>query len=188
MCFKNLFKKKPVPPTEEPIPEEPPLEDQPITPLVLPYPEEPQDTTRTINNTFAGDLIRKWFSDYNVPIIHQHYWVADINIEISLRYSSPGATGGGHIYIRPDWANSGVLAHEACHIVWGDLLSVDERMNFESLFNLNLITSDLLKLAWETKPYMRTNIVESHADCYRYLGRYMPDNLKPYYPNLVLKG
>lgn len=188
MCFKNLFKPKPKPeimPKPLPIPEpEPTPVPEPEPALTLPYPEQEPDYKRTINNTFALDVIVAWFKDYDVPIISQRYWIEDVDIEISLRYSYPAATGGGHIWLRPEWANSGVLAHEVCHIVWSDL-TLEDRETYEALFNLARTTDELLKLAWDIKPYMRTNIVEAHADCYRYLGKHMPEVLKRFYPKLI---
>ena len=157
-------------------------EPEPV--VTLPYPEAPVDYSRTIMNTFAGDLLAEWAEAYDVA--DMDFWRRDCDIQVSLRFSHAACCIGQtrQIWVRPEYANPGVLAHEACHIAW-QLLTVEERGYFHATFNLARQTDEMLKLAWETKPYMRSNVVESHADCYRYLGRRMPEVLWKYYPKLI---
>ena len=69
------------------------------------------------------------------------------------------------------------------------LVPIDElpetaKNSFENeLYNARK-SDPLIALAWDTIPYMRTNDIEAHAECYRYVGQEIPDNLKPYYPKL----
>lgn len=169
-----IFKK----PETEPEPVEP-------EPLVLPHPENAPDYTATMDNVDINTIISTWFDEYAVQNAHRPYWLNDCNIILSQKFTYPAATIAQTktVYVRPEWCNPGVIAHEVCHIVWYELTET-ERIGYENALYDARQTDELVKLAWETKTYMQTNIVEAHADCYRYLGQYMPDSLKKYYPRL----
>ena len=176
----SLFKKK-NPPTPEP---EPVLE--PTTePLTIPHPEEPPDYSRTIENTEANEVVHDWLVGWKVPAEYWDYWF-DYNIMISLQYQYPAATSSetNQMWLRPEWANEGVIAHELAHESYS-LLSEDEKANFELEYNEYLVTDSLMILLHSGNSYMNTNIIEAHAEVYRYLGDKMPEALKKYYPKLL---
>ena len=166
---------------KKPIPTEP---AEP-TSLTLPHPEQPPEYSATIENTDIHAVIAEWFEEYDVPLEYQSYWINDCNIKVSLAYKYPAATIAQTktVYVRPEWCNPGVIAHEVCHIIWQSLTE-EERIDFENKMYDERQKNKLLALAWETKPYMQTNVIEAHAEIYRYLGQYMPESLKKYYPKV----
>jgi hypothetical protein len=151
---------------------------------VLPHPEEPVDTSKTMENTVIEPVIKEWQEVYHVPEAALPFWNT-VQVIVSLTYSVPGATDSASrmIWIRPEWSNKGVIAHEMCHISYYQLSS-DEKYAFEVTFNNERQKEGLLKWAYNEKGYMQSGIIEAHADCYRYLGSQMPESLKGFYPYL----
>jgi hypothetical protein len=157
---------------------------EPTTPEILPHEEEPPDDSRTIENTNATDVLNRWFSEWNVPEEHREYW-RNFEIIISLEYSSPAATSSevNKMWLRPEWANPGVIAHELAHESYS-LLSEADKAAYETEFNNYLTTDSWMILLDSQNDYMNTNIIEGHAEVYRYLGDKMPEALKRYYPKM----
>jgi len=153
--------------------------------LKLPHPEEKPDYNLTVDSINVENLMNEWLATYDVPAEYHSYWKEHCHIIVSKQYPFPAATSAQTqtIYIRPEWANPGVIAHEVCHIVWYELAE-EERIAFEYALYDARQADPLLALAWETKAYMRSNVVEAHADCYRYVGKAMPARLRRFYPRL----
>lgn len=167
MCF---FK-KPVKPVE----------------LIIPHPEQPPDYTKTMENTIYEDVLRQWFEEYKVPEKHQPYWYDKIVAEITMSIMYPAGTweenGVRHLAVRPEWLNPGVIAHEQAHNSYA-LLNEDQKNSFTFLFTYLKDTDPLIKFLFSKNSYGLQNVVEGHAEVYRYLGEQMPLALKQYYPNL----
>jgi hypothetical protein len=167
-------KKKPAPtPTPTPIP------------TTIPHPEEPPDYSKTIDNTTTEGLLEAWFYGWNVPQHHQTWWRNEMSIEISLEYPSAAATisEAKQMWIRPEWANPGVLAHELAHVSHSTLTE-PRKAEFSADYTLLKDTDPLIKLLYSQNTYGLTNDIEGHAEVYRYLGEQMPEQLKQYYPNM----
>ncbi|MFA6307094.1 MAG: hypothetical protein WC639_04795 [Patescibacteria group bacterium] len=171
----------PVPPVSpEPTPADPPL--------TLPYPEEPPDYSKNINNVDINKALENWLSSYKVPVPFWGFWTEKIDIKVDDTISYPAGTweqdGIRHLACRPEWLNSGVIAHEQAHNSYA-LLTDEERIMFESTFNALRNNNDpLITLLLQQHPYGTTTPVEGHAECYRYLADKMPESLKQYYPKL----
>ncbi len=151
--------------------------------LVLPHPEESPILTGTTENTDIKSVIENWLTAWHV--INPDFWRHDVDIELSLLFSPEGTYGQQRlIYIHPQWAVPGVIAHGAGHVVY-EILSDEEKASFQVEFSKALETDKLLQLAYAEKPYMQTNAIETHADTYRYLGEKVPESLRKYYPNLL---
>lgn len=144
----------------------------------LPHPEEKPDYTQTID---IEDIRTKFYYDWGVK--DWDFW-DKVEIIISLEYAYPAWTFGSKIYVRPEWYNTGVLSHEVAHISYY-LLSDEQKKEFEIRFNEALLTDKLVKYLYSKKSENMASFVESHAECYRFLGQEMPEYLKPYYIRLL---
>jgi len=153
--------------------------------LTLPHPEEKSDYTLTVDSINVENLMNEWLATYDVPAEYHSYWKEHCHIIVSKQYPFPAATSAQTqtIYIRPEWANPGVIAHEICHIIWDELPETAKNTFEDDLYNARK-SDPLITLAWDTIPYMKTNDIEAHAECYRYVGQAIPDSMKTYYPKL----
>jgi hypothetical protein len=169
MCFLWLKKKENLP-----------------KPLVIPHPEEQVDYFKTIENTNSYDVLAEWLAEWEVPQELWDYWTHAVTITISLQYPSPSAisTESRQMWIRPEWAFPGVVAHEMAHVAYS-LLTQTSKDHFKFVYN-ELVTTDLLLMKLHSeRSYMDASIVEAHAEIYRYLGQSMPTELRRFYPNLL---
>ena len=150
----------------------------------LPHPEETQDLNATLENIDIKKVVEKWLYDWGVPIVYYPFW-QEIDIKLSLEYPYPAATFSEtkQMFIRPEWANPGVIAHECSHISYS-LLTEAEKTAFESSYTTLLQTDALLRVLHSQNTYMDTNIVEAYAEIARYLGQDMPESLKRFYIKL----
>ncbi len=153
----------------------------------LPYPEETPDYSQTMENVNLDASIDKWAEDYHVPIENRSYWKIAIIIKLDNTISYPAQTYGldgiRHLDVRPEWLNSGILAHEQSHNSYA-LLTEGERSSFAEE-NHRLSTMDkMIQMMRKEKRYSLTDDIEAHAEIYRYLGNQMPESLKKYYPKL----
>jgi hypothetical protein len=151
----------------------------------LPYPEEQQDLTSTIDNIKVEDIRQSWYENYNVPDIYREFWDG-IKIIVSMKYPYPACNEWWNkaIYVQPSWCNQGVIAHEAAHTVWFSLLTPEQQEEFIVEYKTQLTLHKYLIYLDSVNSYMNTNIAEAHAEIYRYLGKWMPPTLKQYYPKL----
>lgn len=163
-----------------------------IEKLSIPHPEDVKNVGVKVDDINIQFLLSDWFVQWNVMnrMYFRDVWIRLIeNLSVNFYGKVPAATYSQEMRIEldPEWANPGVLAHEMAHISYFNLLSENHQAEFEVEYKKALEDNDLLKYVASKKPYMRTGgIQEAYADCYRYLGNQMPENLKPYYPNLML--
>jgi hypothetical protein len=168
-------------------------------PLSLPHPEEPQNPAQTVANTNKYTVISQWLINWQVPAEYHEYWYGKIAIMVydtwppemltmGIKADAPAATWqlGNIRYLASlaSWFNPGVIAHEQAHNSYA-LLSEGDRAAFEAAYNAVKDTDPLIQLLYRTNTYGLTNVVEGHAEVYRYLGEQMPDSLKRYYPRLL---
>lgn len=151
--------------------------------LSIPHPEEPQNIGATIGTVDIKQMVGKWLKDWGVPEIYYTFWLTKVEIKVMPECPYPAETLGQVISVKPEWTNPGVVAHEASHVSFSQL-TITDKAQFEVAFDEVLKTDPLLKYLYSIKPNMSTNIIEAHADAYRYLGSQMPTILKPYYPKL----
>lgn len=167
--------------------------------LVLPHPEELPDYGKTLENVSISGTLEQWFQEWGVPPEHWNFWKTRIVIEVTNAISSPAQTweqdGIRHLQVRPEWLNPGVIAHEFGHCSFTLLSDIDKQ--FFGVVFMSLVTTDpLVKLAWpegkerrwldtgDTRPIEEIICVEGHGEVARYLGQFMPEVLKQYYPRL----
>ncbi len=158
--------------------------------LVLPHPEEMVNLQATIQNIDINVLRQSWYSKYQV--LYQEIWdnthislIENLHVIINGTVTKvPAATYANEnwIDIDPQWANTGVLAHEMAHISYSFLTIID-------VAQFNIIYQEvkkdaLIKLLESQNQYMKINTIELHAEIYRYLGERMPQSLKTFYPQL----
>lgn len=153
--------------------------------LTIPYPEEPPDYSKTINNTTTVDLLEGWFKVWKVPQQYQAWWLKEMNIVISIQYSYPACTFSQtrQLWIRPEWTNPGVVAHELAHVSYS-LLTEEMKANFSAIYTPLKNTDPLIRLLYSQNTYGLTHDVEGHAELYRYLGEKMPEQLKQFFPKM----
>ena len=156
-------------------------------PLTLPHSEELMNPFANMDNTDIEIVIQKWLDDWKVPEIYHDYW-HDVDIMLSVRFDYPAATFSEtkEMYVRPEWANPGVLAHEAAHISYS-VLDPGPKASFRTQYTecLSDRSEKLLQLLYSKNQYMKTSVVECHAEIYRFLGTKMPERLIQYYPVLL---
>ena len=151
-------------------------------PSSLPYPEEPPDPNLRIS---GEQLLQQFFSKYFIPPQHWDFW-RTVEIRIDPTFSSPAGmiSQTKTLILRPEYANAGILAHEFSHLSYY-LMSEEEKAHFASDY-INIIQKNpLLRFLYFQKPYIKSSLVETHAEIFRYLGLKMPEGLKSYYPKLI---
>ena len=174
MCWAKLFKKKE---------------------LALPHPEEPVNPQATIKSVDIKGVVKEWYDNWGVPLIHQPFW-DDVSIVLvenlfcvinNQIVKVPALTYADtkEVSIDPQWANTGVIAHEMAHISYS-LLDFGQRTSFMLQYSECVGDSQekLFQLLCDTNTYMEINMFEAHAEIYRYLGERMPESLKRFYPKL----
>lgn len=149
----------------------------------LPYPEESPD----YNLNITGEaLLQQFFIKYHIPEVYRNFWRSVIiKFDKTLPYPAGMISQTKTLLLKPEYANPGIVAHEFSHLSYAEL-SQDKRGSFATQYNSLLQTDGLMKLLYSQKPYMKTNIVEAHAEVFRYLGDKMPSQLNKYYPKLFL--
>ncbi len=163
----------------------------------LPHPEEKPDPNATIENTDIEQVIDQWLVNWQVPAEYWDFWENKIVVHLYNEWSSetlskyygltkdtPAFTieenGVRHLYSLASWFNKGVVAHEQAHNSYA-LLNGERKLEFEEVFDTELETNKLLRYVWEHKPCMRKDVVEGHADYYRYCNA---KNLEQFYIKL----
>ena len=187
MCLNkilSLFKQNNIP---APSPEPEPAPETIPEPLSIPHPGESPDYSKTVDNTDLDSAMDQWEIDYNVPDNYRDFWKTKIMIALDANLPYPAATyeqgGVRHLNIRPEWVNSGVIAHEQAHNSYA-LLAEAEKAEFSTTYTPLKTTDPLIVYLYSINTYGLTNDVEGHAEVYRYLGDEMPEVLKQYYPRL----
>lgn len=192
MCLDKLlaiFKPKPVPPVVPPEPEPPP-----VVSLTLPHPEEPKNPFATMENTDIKAVIERWLQEWEVPTGSYPFWRDGVKIRLSLDYPNAEDTfaESKEVFVKPPWANPGVLAHAVGGHISFSLLTYEQKQFFSIKYQSLCLTDPLLKLMLSEKPYARQEFgknldVEGHAETYRYIGQFMPKSLEQFYPKLFLR-
>jgi len=163
----------------------PPIPTMPVAepPLVLPHPEEPPNYTLMDLDYAMSD----WLDGWDVPIDHWDYWRNSIVINVTETIPYPAQAweqdGIRHLDVRPEWVNPGVIAHEQAHNSYA-LLTNEGKAEFYAIYTPLITTDPVIKLLYSINTYGLTNIIEGHAEVYRYIGQYMPESLRKYYPKL----
>ena len=172
----------------------------PVTPrpLYIPHPEEPMNPSANLANMNAIVIMTKWLQDWSVPGQYWNYWRTAIDLQVydnypasllamGLTQETPAAAwetdGKRHLAIKPKWLNPGVIAHEQAHNSYA-LLTPSQKAEFSIVYSPLKNTDHLIKLLYSKNQYGLTNDIEGHAEVYRYIGQYMPEQLKMYYPQL----
>lgn len=190
----NYFNPKPKPPGPGQIIV---IGGSPTVSSKLPFPEEPRNNEATIENTDIGLIWDKCFEERAVPAANRNALKALVKVELVYPFfvdiggvyqEVPAGTwkdvlGRYNMKCEPQWANSGLFAHELCHPVY-DCLTPEERLEFESVYGLQVESNELMVYLDSVNSYMNTTVIEAHAEVYRFLGQYMPDSLKKFYPGL----
>jgi hypothetical protein len=199
MCFKP----KPKPPVTPPV-VTPPVTSP--TPLTIPHPEEPFNLNATVENTSVRPVLAEWMEVWEVPLASQPYLYNVIAVYIVATFptwlaalmANPDGipacklndpiTGQVEIFTKPGWWNKGVSAHEVGgHPAYAQLTD-DEKNAFEADY-ANVQSDPYIILLHSVNTYMNQldsygRHCEGHAELYRYLGSFIPDTLKKYYPGL----
>lgn len=190
MCVKRIkafFKKDKQVLEVTTTPKPKPDRTSPPAPTALPYPEEPPDYTRTMENTTFSEVLYAWFEKYHVPEQYREFWQSKIVATVTVDIPYPAGTwdqdGKRHLAVRPEWLNPGVIAHEQAHNSYA-LLTSGQKSAFSMVYNPLKNVDPLIKLLYSINRYGLTNDIEGHAEVYRYLGGSMPIQLKEFYPKL----
>ncbi len=164
-------------------------------PSGIPHPEEPMNPMATLANTDVNVVMNQWLHDWAVPAQHWDHWKSTIDVQVyevypdslGMRQDTPAGTweagGKRHLAIKPQWLNPGVIAHEQAHNSYA-LLDSAQRGAFAALYSPLKTTDPVIRLLYSKNAYGLTNDIEGHAEVYRYIGQWMPEQLKPYYPML----
>jgi hypothetical protein len=188
MCW-NWFKPKPKPGytivINPPVSTNQPTNTDVTTEKQLPYCEEARVVGRKSSEVDIQSTRVEWLTKYGVPDEYWNYWkLITLTVEDGYPYPAGTIAQTKEITFNPEWVNTGVLAHEICHIVWYGLSSQQKEL-FNLAYTGMLITDPLMILLDSKNGYMNTTIVEAHAEVYRYLGKQMPSELKPFYSRLL---
>ncbi len=175
----------------QPIPES--LPDVSLT-QELPHSEESENPLITIDNMDLTGVFNKWFKDWAVPIDFLQLWSG---MRIEFDPSNPYGAGCCYwweipprVVFMPSWYTPGALGHEFGHVDYFNYLTLEQQEQFSEAYQRLMKTDLLLQAMLAQKQYVRDNFgvafdVEGHAECFRYLGNKMPDELKKFYPHLI---
>jgi hypothetical protein len=167
---------------------------EPDAPPTIPHPEEPPNYAQTPTNTNIAMFVDKWLTDWAVPDKYHLGWKLTLDFIIDNSFPYPAGVWGTsdgiiHGKFQSPYVNTGVVAHEGGGHGSYAKLTEDEKLEFESTYvpllnDDNPETQTIMELLWTVNSYMHTSAVEAHAEVYRYLGQFMPEELKQFYPNL----
>ena len=148
----------------------------------LPYPEEAPDP----NLNYTGEqLLHIFFTKYLFLQVHWDFWkTVTVVVDKTLSYPAGMSSETKTLYLKPEYANPGILAHEFSHLSWAQLNQA-QKAYFPQDYVTVMQTDALLRFLYFQKPYMNASPVEAHAEIFRYLGNQMPESLKKYYPKLI---
>lgn len=162
---------------------------EPDAPLTIPYPEEPPNYAQTSANTNVAMFIDKAMEERAVPEQYHLGWLISMDITIDNSFPYPAGvweTAGGlrHMKVQSPFVNAGICSHEVlAHGAW-DRLTELQKLEWESVYGIMVQSDKLMVLLDIQNSYMNTSVVEAYAEVYRYLGQYMPEELKRFYPGL----
>jgi hypothetical protein len=129
--------------------------------------------------------LQKFFAGYFIQQTYRGFWrTVTVIVDKNLSYPAGMSSETKTLYLKPEYANPGILAHEFSHLSWA-LLTQAQKAYYPQDYVTIMQTDDLLRFLYFQKPYINTSIVEAHAEIFRYLGHKMPEALKKYYPMLI---
>ena len=159
-----------------------PTDSQIIRITSLPYPEEPPDFNLNITHE---QLLQTFLTKYFIPQGHWDFWKqVTIKFDKTLAYPAGMISETKTLLLKPEFANSGVLAHEFSHLSYS-FLAEGQKNWFVEDYNAAIKTDALLQFLDSKNSYMNTSMIEAHAEIFRYLGNQMPASLRAYYPKLT---
>ena len=149
----------------------------------LPHPREAERTGATMDSVDLSEVVYQWLTKWEVPTESFDFWKG-IKYTLSESLPYPAWKVGQDIFVRPEAALPGVLAHESAHISQGLLKEKD----FAEFTSKALNSTDPLVKQIMSKSNWGSPDIERHAEIYRFLGQKMPEEFKQYYPNLLKGG
>jgi hypothetical protein len=164
----------------------------------IPHPEEPMNPSATLSNISVPTVFDQWIAGWAVPSKYWEHWKKAVDIQVydvypdyiialGINQDTPAATweagGKRHLAVKPGWLNPGVIAHEQAHNSY-TYLDSGQKSAFSALYASLKNTEPLIKALYSINKYGLTSDVEGHAEVYRYIGQFMPPQLKAYYPML----
>ena len=166
----------------------------------IPYPEESPDLNATTLNTSVPQTLDRLFSSRNTQFELRAFWfsityelVDNLHVEIdygsyvlSVKVAAAAYSELLLVKVDPHYCNPGVLGHENAHIEFyflSDELVAEWPDRLEEAVQLDPLLSYLWNLP--ERSYMRSDIIEAHADVYRFLGDKVPLSLWKFYPHLL---
>jgi hypothetical protein len=169
-----------------------------MSPISLPHPEEPMNPSARLASVNVDAVITQWLTEWEVPAQYWDHWKKAIDIQVydiyppslinmGINQDTPALTwdadGKRHLAIKPKWLNPGVIAHEQAHNSYS-YLAPNLKSAFSMFYGSYKNSDPLIQLLYSKNTYGLTNDIEGHAEVYRYIGKQMPELLKPYYPML----
>ena len=143
----------------------------------LPYPEEAKGNGQGVN---VEAVREEWITNYFVA--NPERWrTTKIDLKGDIAACAQAYSGDNRIEVQSAWLNPGVLAHEMAHISYFGL-SDEAKGTFDRKWK------DYSKTGYMSRLWARIkndSSIEAHAEIYRFLGCWMPQDLYVYYPDLV---
>jgi hypothetical protein len=162
--------------------------------VVFPHPEEPFDPIQT-SSTDIRQILDDGFDSYVVPVENRSFWRSQIDIAFSNDLPNPAWTwndnNGFHLRFNVGWANIGTIFYEAAHVSWA-LLTDAQKTDYQNTFNQLKDTDPMMIALFKQYPHELVADEDTtgdvriggHAQTYRILGQFMPEELKQFYPKL----
>ena len=158
-----------------------------VSPTKLPHPEEPMNPMATVENIDVDAVLNKWLTDWNVPLEYWDYWKHQIVITIDPMFPYPAGTweqdGLRYLTAQPAYFNPGVIAHEQAHNSYA-LLTDEQKKQWANVYEDVKENNAMIKYLFSINSYGLTNEIEGHAEIGRFIGQFMPDEIKHFYPKL----
>jgi len=151
--------------------------------VALPHPKEIPVYGRDYDKDWLAAAMTEWLGLWEV--IDPDFWMDDVYIhqDVSVFYPAWASAEYKEIGIRPEWCNPGTIAHEVAHISYG-LLTDKQKQAFSDTY-IPLKDKGWIKELYKQNTYGLSNVIEGHAEVYRYIGQCMPEVLKQFYPKLL---
>jgi len=148
-----------------------------------PFPKERDSDPRYSS---ATNLRRAFYSLYAVS--DPAWWDANVQIRVDPNYQGASSSSHDIVVINPAFTRPCILAHEFCHSIYSKL-TPEQQKRFRTLLPSIVASSRLIELAIKdygnSSSWTIVNIVEAHAQVYRFFGHKMPAILYEFYPHLV---
>ncbi|MFA5572421.1 MAG: hypothetical protein WDA42_04880 [Candidatus Bathyarchaeia archaeon] len=167
----------------------------------IPFPEEPVDETVKLEDIDTVKVIRQWYIQYEIQG-DWDFWngIRELaeeahEVDIDVEQDLPVWNGYQHVLVPAysisesklvrfdvNWFNPGTIMHEFCHISYSILKPI-QKLAWDDWYYQNR-NKGVLKYLFSQHPYGLTNPIEGHAEIGRYLGQYMPEEARKFYPEI----